>query len=39
MCFGIALPIDALPEELVLQHQHRVALYAVNPFRNIEKWS
>jgi hypothetical protein len=26
MCFGIALPIDALPEELVLQHQHRVAL-------------
>lgn len=26
MCFGIALPIDALPEELVHQHQQRVAL-------------
>ena len=26
MCFGIALPIDALPEELVLQHQQRVAI-------------
>lgn len=26
MCFGIALPIDALPEELVQQHQHRLVL-------------
>jgi hypothetical protein len=26
MCFGIALPIDALPEDLVRQHQQRVAL-------------
>ena len=26
MCFGIALPIDALPENLVLQHQPRVVL-------------
>ena len=26
MCFGIALPIDALTEELVQQHQHRIAV-------------
>jgi hypothetical protein len=26
MCFGIALPIEALPEELVEQHSHRVAV-------------
>ena len=25
MCFGIALPIDALPEELVERYPHRVA--------------
>ena len=25
MCFGIALPIDALPEELVKRYPHRVA--------------
>jgi hypothetical protein len=26
MCFGIALPLDGLPEELVRRQQHRVAL-------------
>ena len=26
MCFGIALPIDTFPEELVRQHQHRISL-------------
>ncbi len=26
MCHGIAIPIDALPEELVEQHRHRLAL-------------
>ena len=26
MCFGIALPIDALPEELVQRHQQRLAV-------------
>ena len=26
MCFGIALPIDAFPEELVEQHRHRIAI-------------
>jgi len=26
MCFGIALPIDALPEDIVRRHAHRIAL-------------
>ena len=26
MCFGIALPLDALPEELVERHPHRIAV-------------
>ncbi len=26
MCFGIAIPLDGLPEELALRQQHRVAL-------------
>jgi hypothetical protein len=36
MCFGIALPIDALPEELVREHQHRVAIREPNASRELQ---
>jgi hypothetical protein len=35
MCFGIAIPIDALPEELVLKHQDRVVLREPNASREL----
>jgi len=35
MCFGIALPLDALPESLVHQHRHRVVLREPGAAREI----